>query len=110
MLDKLIAEVRKIAAERPDTIYAHDGCEYDSKECSDGTIGCLLGQGLTAIGWYILEEADGRAITEVLENAGYLEEDDKVQWCAKVQREQDWGASWGSAVQGAGELFDIGSE
>ncbi len=94
-LDLLVAEVRKIVAERPDVSY-DGGCRYDSGVCSDGTVGCLIGQALGAIGWDLYPENSGELISNLLEEAGY--DDFRVSWCRMVQSEQDCMSAWGGCV------------
>ncbi len=98
-LDLLVAEVRKIAAKRPLVAYEHDDCYYDAEQATDGSVGCIFGQGLTAIGWKITASGDGRTISGLLENHGYDVKDDRVLWCQKVQWEQDGGECWGDSVR-----------
>ncbi len=96
-LDSLVAEVRKIAVERPDTIYCGGPCYYDSGECNDGTVGCLLGQALDAIDWHIYMVEEDTHIGAVLERQDYA--DSRTTWCRRVQEAQDNGGTWGYCVE-----------
>ncbi len=95
-LDRLVAEVRKIVAKRPEVSYG-GACSYDTGECSDGTVGCLLGQALDAIDWGLYPEDSGDLIVDLLDEAGY--EDFRVSWCGMVQEKQDMSAAWGECVE-----------
>ncbi len=107
MIDQLIAEVRNIASARPEVTYDHEDCRYDSKEASDGSVGCIFGQALTAIGWDITGKNDGRGIIELLRCKDYEFNDDRILWCNMVQGEQDNGRTWGDSVAEADNLLDI---
>ncbi len=95
-LERLVESVRKIATERPDVVYSGN-CYYDSGECSDGSVGCLLGQALQAIDWPIYERNLEDSIVFLLFNEGYT--DDRVIWCRRVQAEQDVKKTWAECVE-----------
>ncbi len=95
-LERLVLEVRKIATERPDVVYLGN-CYYDSGECTDGSVGCLLGQALQAIDWPIYERNPQGSIVYLLFNEGYT--DDRVIWCRDVQTKQDSSREWAGCVK-----------
>ncbi len=95
-LDELVAKVREISAKRPEVSYG-GACSYDTGECSDGTVGCLIGQALDAIDWGLYPEDSGDTISDLLEEEGY--EDFRVAWCGMVQGHQDMSFSWGECVE-----------
>lgn len=105
----LINEVRKIAKEKPDFVYATPftkGCSYFGRQIGDPTGQCcIMGQafknlnidtsnidetpvGVSTVGDLILSEAI--PVT-------YLNES-QVEWLDNVQRLQDEGFPWGEAV------------
>ncbi len=109
-LDSLVAAVRKIATERPKVSYTHESCYYDSKEASDGSVGCLIGQGLAAINWEDIYDKDRESgIGELLGELHYNSlNDPRVRWCERVQMAQDDGRNWAKSIsfadqQGWGE-------
>ena len=102
-LDLLIAAVREIAGERPEVTYPVAGCFYDCGVCTDGTIGCLIGQGLQAIGWKPYEDNEFNGIGSILGREGY--DGPKVFWLESAQSRQDGGGCWGDCVEFADEAF-----
>ena len=100
-LDSLVAEVRKIAVERPDTIYCGGPCYYDSGECNDGSVGCLIGQALSAVDWSIYNPGQDSTISVLLGVKGF--EGSRVDWCRRVQQMQDNGRTWGECITYADE-------
>ncbi len=108
-LDQLVAAVRKIAAERPDIKYNHSNCFYDDLKCTDGSVGCLLGQGLAAIGWILYDEGYRHeiSISDLLVQAGYREADTRIRWCSRVQTRQDICSAWGKCIEYADEEIKI---
>lgn len=114
VIDKLIAVVRNIAYERPDTTYGKSIefkdcpglCMYNKGECSDGTIGCIFGQALAAIGpYYPPTDLQNMGISDVLDHYGIDYADDQLDWCEKVQEGQDKGRAWEAAVAEADEML-----
>ena len=67
-LDRLVTEIRKIAAERPDTVYESSLCHYNFGLCNDGSTGCLIGQALNAIDWPLYGEFSGHRISALLKD------------------------------------------
>ena len=105
----LIDEVRKIAEEMPDFVYATPftkGCSYFGREVGDPTGQCcIMGQAFKNL------KIDTSKIDETHENIStvgdliltedipvtYLDES-QVEWLDNVQLLQDEGISWGEAV------------
>ncbi len=108
-LDVLISEVRKIASERPDVVSDSKTCMYDSGTCSDGSVGCLFGQGFAAIDWDLHDDQnDTMGIYSLLDGAGCTGV--MVDWCSELQLQQDKGFSWGVLLKigRPGITLDIG--
>lgn len=113
-MSDIIAEVRKIAKERPDVYYNPDGmCKYSSGECSDGSIGCIFGQAFTNLGIDAKKfdkypvphhtSINGSttyvpSIDHILRNEFNCKEVLELEWCGTVQNGQDGGLSWKEAV------------
>ncbi len=101
-LDRLISEVRKIASERPNVTSDTKSCMYDSGVCSDGSVGCLFGQGFEAIGWKPYSPNNSNlSVLGVLDS--HYGDNDKLDWCSEVQDCQDNGMSWGESVKSVDE-------
>ena len=113
VIGNLFDKVRELAAARPETVYRPwptgqsspmTRCSYLSGACSDGTVGCLLGQALLAIGFTAerLQPVDLLAIVEVIEKLLPIElskEDrQRVRWLESVQNAQDNGCPWREAI------------
>lgn len=116
-MSEVVAAVREIAAERPDVKYdvvEGAGCLYSAGRCSDGSVGCIVGQALVKCGFDVApldtsdDENDGG-----IKTAGFacrhigVETDDfeAANWLDNAQHWQDSGHPWGDAVKFAdGEL------
>lgn len=116
---KLIAEVRKIAAERPDYVYGLANCQY----MVNGHPSCIMGQALYRLGYLpSVVPIEDVTINLVLSKLGIEVAPDELTWLCRVQNAQDGRVSlashgpdvvnmldrrlsWGQAVQYAdGEL------
>lgn len=112
---KLIADVRAVAAERPDHIYEKPNVGSDienARTCVyvwNGKPSCLIGQGLWRGGLIdalfadeemnyegILHLADSDWWTNIKEYASLS--DREVAWLRDAQRVQDAGEPWGAAI------------
>jgi hypothetical protein len=114
LIDDLVTKVREIAAARPENVYRNGRCEYADGECSDGTIGCILGQALLALGFTKrklrrLDELPISSIGVVL--TSLLKTDalppNKVSWLRRVQDAQDIEVEWGAAVEAADQVVPL---
>lgn len=115
----VVNEVRKIAAERPDFVYAtQEGRDLPSS-CSyvgaiagfDGGEGCIVGQALARLG-HTKEELfrqEAMSADMAVSRLGYrlssvgLGYANPEVWLQRVQSEQDRGKSWGEAVANTDE-------
>jgi hypothetical protein len=112
-IDQLADKVRELAIARPETVYrpaptgqtspaAH--CSYLGGTCSDGTLGCLVGQALLAVGFTVeqLRSVDLFGIEEALDKLHPFELTDhqyqQVRWLESVQNAQDNGYAWREAI------------
>lgn len=103
----LIAEVRRVAAERPDYNYREeirkvgfDDCVY---QLPNGEPGCLIGQGLFPLmeDKNIFSEFPGLNEDDVegLEVAGLIDGTEReIAWLSRAQIRQDAGFTWSEAV------------
>lgn len=105
----LIDEVRKIAKEMPDFVYATPftkGCSYFGRQIGDPTGQCcIMGQAFKNLGVDTSEIGEthegvstvGELIMDSLIPVTYLNYS-QVNWLNNVQRLQDEGFSWGESV------------
>ena len=105
----LIDEVRKIAKEMPDFVYATaftKGCSYFGRQIGDPTGQCcIMGQAFKNLGVDTskIDESHegvstvGGLILDNLIPVTYLN-NSQVEWLDNVQRLQDEGFSWGETV------------
>jgi hypothetical protein len=114
-IEDLVANVRELAASRPDNIYQPASaapptapqrkCSYLTGNCHDGTVGCLLGQALLAIGFtaHQLRRIDTLSIEEALASLSEVDsghvDGGHVAWLMAVQCGQDEGHTWRRAVE-----------
>jgi hypothetical protein len=109
--EQIIAEVRRLAAERPDYVYEKpEFSAYCLYMHGDGP-GCIFGHALHNLGWDFSEEQKG-TITSILLGDGPdpLVETTSQQrlWMRAVQSKQDNAFTWGKAVELADEEFPLG--
>lgn len=104
-LDRLISEVRRIAAERPDVTSDTKECMYEAGICSDGSVGCLFGQGFVAMGWKPYRPGVSEGLSMVLDEE--YGDDHRLEWCCDVQDRQDDGTPWAKAIQLSDEDFGL---
>lgn len=132
---RIEAEIRRFAEERPNTVYvglkdlemgtAGYTCFYDQGECSDGTVGCIVGQGILAA--IAALEKEGEPLSEhqlayiaeqmkeqttaasLLSNIDITLEAHQRAWISRVQREQDRHKPWDIAVNGCNiaEVWEV---
>jgi hypothetical protein len=110
-LSELVAQVRRLAADRPDNVYqpelvgAGHRCSYLDGRCTDGTLGCLVGQAFRAAGLTAdeLQPVNRLAICEALEHLLRQDIDclqgAHIAWLMSVQNAQDEGARWREAIE-----------
>lgn len=107
-IEKLIEqEVRRLAKEAPNNIYTMDNasqsCSYTKGICSDGSIGCIFGQAIKAIGLAntpaLLYGKDTTSIRELLQEIIGRPSFYFVMWCEKVQNAQDSLHPWARAIK-----------
>jgi hypothetical protein len=124
-LKQLVHKVRELATASPDNKYVTtDGknCFYNSGQCSNGSVGCIFGQALRALGvtedidiWSVnagTAEYSIRSLIPKLVAEGYmvgvtLEHTNILSWCAFVQSAQDEQQTWGEAIQRADGQYSI---
>lgn len=111
------AEVEKVARENPDFIY--DASETGCKYVKDSKPSCLVGHALFRLGVPLdqlkvydnTNDFSGSAIGTVLLGDLYERDDPiAVEKCTVAQKEQDSGASWGTAVQRAKKAMKLMQE
>lgn len=97
----LIAQIRELAKKAPNNLYIkpdekYNTCCYDRGTCTDGSIGCIFGQALRALG---LELKGAATISSVLSDNQIPCSESEKHWCATVQRLQDQGKTWSEALR-----------
>ena len=106
---RLVAEVRALAAEKPDFVYTaidfHSDADGGGEKCSyvhgnDG--GCIVGQGALRAGMDLDElsekDNDGEDTSVSSQFMDYGLSTDALGWLSAVQYYQDTGSPWGAAV------------
>ena len=107
----LIQTVRQLANDNPTNCYEGNkdgqGCCYARGKCSNGTIGCILGQAMIACDHEVTEYISDKErqtkqfelLYESMINEGLIEmsRQDMI-WCSEVQKYQDDGETWADAV------------
>ncbi len=78
---------------------AEGTASYTKGKCTNGSLGCLIGQGLHAIGYTIPADADEMmSLGELIEAAEPGAGDDE-QWFYDLQGAQDKGMTWENALR-----------
>lgn len=112
-LDRVVAEVRHIAAERPGHIYQPDPfithCSYLTSRDEPGR-GCLIGQAFERIGVPrgSLARCEGHSASAAVDQLDILHStrrDLRMLWLDRVQGEQDTGETWAEAVATADRTY-----
>jgi hypothetical protein len=108
----LILAVRKLAAAHPNNHYKKDPtetrCSYDKGSCDNGSVGCIFGQALNALGHSVTGTT---SIVGVIIDSGLIESridvppSPALSWCSVVQQRQDRHESWADAVHKADIAF-----
>ena len=122
-MEKIIADVRALAAKYPNAVYSSDGqCCYTMGAVENGPekCGCIFGQVLTENGIDIKEVEVRGVFKYAVEGIGHMPtiiplieakipdiciEIKEQDWCGAVQRHQDAGRTWGQAVEYADRFF-----
>jgi hypothetical protein len=105
--DQIIAEVRRLASEQPDFIYqnpAWEGgirgfCRYMHGENEPG---CIMGHALYNLG--LTPPAEGGVADVVQYDLGIGLTPSQAKWLSDVQRHQDRGETWATAVAWASDV------
>ena len=112
--EQIIAEVRKVAAERPDHVYRNPEwpesqtrgfCKY----MHDGEPGCIMGTAFYHLGVTLPEGGDvGNVLMGYFPSIYDQLSEEQESWLRSVQRNQDQGSSWADAVIKADEDDPLG--
>jgi len=108
-IQELAIEVRRLAVENPGTnYYARKNCSYFTGGCSDGTIGCIVGQAARNIGYdeflnaaKIEEDKDFSDTTadNILSKMLDVEQfTGDIAFIRYIQAHQDHGSNWGECL------------
>lgn len=110
-MNAFVEIVRRLATENPYNVYhclEGVGCKYSAGTCTNGAVGCIIGQALLASGvsFEELQTIDDRNHKTVKGlNAREVVAElklcnvDEAEWCQAVQSNQDCGLAWGRAVE-----------
>lgn len=109
-LPQFIAEVRRLAAEKPDVKYfEHITGPYSGRcwyNATDKAPACIMGQAAANLGFPFENSDEGNVIEWVLAAKGLGKKGDvELAWLGHVQAAQDRNSSWGFAVAEADEKF-----
>lgn len=99
---ELEIKVRELAAKSPDNIYKPDesrqynqyvSCFYNEGKCSDGSIGCIIGQAIKALDEEFFEKIKKSVcgVSDIVYG--------KTKWLQSVQAFQDKGNTWGKCIE-----------
>lgn len=118
---RIIREVRRLAAENPDFVYAPpmalylngewakgDACKY----VHDGRGSCIFGQAMMNTGDItadVIEPLEGGGICDVCDTLQLGLRDEEMAWARIVQQAQDVGIPWGDAIAEADQLMELTS-
>lgn len=99
----LVTAVRQLAADCPDCKYirpAIGSCSYSKGQCTNGSVGCIIGQALAALGIDVsaLDTNGVMNARTVLTRLGGFD-DAAIEWADGVQGKQDNGATWVEAIK-----------
>lgn len=116
-LKKIVQEIRKLAEKYPEAEYDSSGsqCLYTKGRVYGGpkTHGCIVGQAIRRAHPEELEslkKQDAVGDMDAHRMLGpHCKENEELclDWITEVQNQQDGGASWGGAVRGADEDYDL---
>lgn len=106
----LIKTVRQLAQNNPDNTYEeyHDegklrACSYTKGECSNGTLGCIMGQAILALDpSYDFADKDQASIYNLIHEQLLLDPrpcNKDSEWLSLVQDSQDDSETWSNAVR-----------
>ncbi|QDP43864.1 hypothetical protein SEA_DALLAS_119 [Mycobacterium phage Dallas] len=97
---KLINEIRMVAASNPDYVYRDD--HYTCAYVQAGGPSCLVGHGLWRLGLIDAKFETNRLNVEVFDHLwaefGLEMDGEEVNWVQMAQERQDTGRTWGEAV------------
>ena len=109
--EDLIQQVRQLAQDAPTNLYEGNkdkmGCSYVKGPCSNGSVGCIIGQALIlcdeSLTEYLSHEDRSTKQFELLHDImfedGMIELSlEDIEWIGDVQSRQDDGETWGDAV------------
>ena len=104
----LISKVRELAAASPDCRYrstngSSSGCCNNRGECTNGTVGCIIGQAAAALGYDWGDEPSREGVHLFVNRVFRHTPRPQTYWLDLVQGQQDLGKTWGDAVQYADE-------
>lgn len=101
VIEQLVKEVRRLAAESPDNVYQDFIGRYEIGKCSNGTIGCIFGQAgrNLNIDWIKDNLNDSMRIGGLIEKQNLGVDRKIIDWCNEVQCSQDEYSAWGICIE-----------
>lgn len=106
----IIQEVRRLADEFPDCVYTpvksgvgnvECSCSNTYGQCSNGTVGCIIGQAVKSVGYEIPTDYEDTDVCTLLDRLGIDYENEELAFLEYVQGEQDQSRSWGESIKDA---------
>lgn len=104
----LVKVVRELAQNAPDNKYNRGDnvyCSFNKGLCTNGTVGCIIGQGLRKLE---MKADDKRGLSKIMIEDFVCVDNrpgNELLWCDLVQFEQDCGSTWSKAVKVADEQY-----
>jgi hypothetical protein len=100
--------VRELATDAPDNVYEKpddfNTCCYSRGECTNGSVGCLIGQAMAKHGYDVsLLDFDGSLLAS--EACAYFNIIGRTIWLNEVQSSQDEGHEWLQAISYADRVL-----
>ena len=101
---KLADKVREYAKTRPDVTYTKKGefCQNFTGKCSDGSIGCIVGQALVECGFVKTTQDQDQWNDAAIAGCYIVDPDDdadEFEFLDFMQELQDNGSTWGQALE-----------
>lgn len=92
--------IRNLVRVAPHNVYTQVNgiSHYESGQCTDGSVGCLIGQGIKQLLGYMPPNPDDMCLSELVAVADFSAVDDE-QWFYDLQGAQDEGLTWHEALK-----------
>lgn len=109
--EQLEKKIRELVAADPKNVYVSPGhgktCSYVSGPCINGSKGCIFGQAILALrpdlrdSLIAFDLREDTSIRYLLQDLGCNYTDKQVNWCQRLQNEQDIQTGWANTLAAA---------